>query len=85
MEEPTMKSTERKILLNEIKRLEDALAHEREENRILKQNAGHIDNYKAEYEKLIAEAKAEIESAKEMKKYFEKQKKELLDDLLKLQ
>ena len=74
-----MKSTERKILLNEIKRLEDALAHEREENRILKQNAGHIDNYKAEYEKLIAEAKAE------MKKYFEKQKKELLDDLLKLQ
>ncbi len=80
-----MKSTERKILLNEIKRLEDALAHEREENRILKQNAGHIDNYKAEYEKLIAEAKAEIESAKEMKKYFEKQKKELLDDLLKLQ
>ena len=64
MEEPTMKSTERKILLNEIKRLEDALAHEREENRILKQNAGHIDNYKAEYEKLIAEAKAEIESAK---------------------
>ena len=85
MEEPTMKSTERKILLNEIKRLEDALAHEREENRILKQNAGHIDNYKAEYEKLIAEAKAEIESSKEMKKYFEKQKKELLDDLLKLQ
>lgn len=85
MEEPTMKSTERKILLNEIKRLEDALAHEREENRILKQNAGHIDNYKAEYEKLIAEAKAEIESAKEMKKYFEKQKKELLDDILKLQ
>ena len=80
-----MKSTERKILLNEIKRLEDALAHEREENRILKQNAGHIDNYKAEYEKLIAEAKAEIESAKEMKKYFEKQKKELLDYLLKLQ
>lgn len=80
-----MKSTERKILLNEIKRLEDALAHEREENRILKQNAGHIDNYKAEYEKLIAEAKAEIESAKEMKKYFEKQKKELLDDILKLQ
>ena len=85
MEEPTMKSTERKILLNEIKRLEDALAYEKEENRILKQNAGHIDNYKAEYEKLIAEAKAEIESAKEMKKYFEKQKKELLDDLLKLQ
>ena len=80
-----MKSTERKILLNEIKRLEDALAQEREENRILKQNAEHIENYKTEYEKLIAEAKAEIESAKEMKEYFEKQKKELLDDLLKLQ
>lgn len=85
MEEPTLKSTERKILLNEIKRLEDALAHEREENRILKTKVSDIENYKTEYEKLIAEAKAEIESAREMKEYFEKQKKELLDDLLKLQ
>lgn len=80
-----MKSTERKVFLNEIKRLEDALAREREENRILKTKVSDIENYKTEYEKLIAEAKAEIESAREMKEYFEKQKKELLDDLLKLQ
>lgn len=85
MEESTLKSIERKIFLNEIKRLEDALTHEKEENRILKTKISDIENYKTEYEKLIAEAKAEIESAKEMKKYFEKQKKELLDDLLKLQ
>lgn len=80
-----MKSSERNILLNEIKRLEDALAQEREENRLLKQNTEAIEIYKAEYEKLIAEAKEEIRSAKEMKAYFEKQKQELLDDILKLQ
>ena len=80
-----MNSTERQILLSEIKRLEDALAHEREENRILKERVDSINTYKAEYEKLIAEAKAEIESAKEMKKYFGKLKDDLAKELSELQ
>ena len=84
MEEPTMKSSERNILLNEIKRLEDALAQEREENRILKEHVNSIDSYKDEYEKLIAEVKEELQSAKEMKEYFGKLKQELLKDVEKL-
>ena len=79
-----MKSSERNILLNEIKRLEDALAQEREENRILKEHVNSIDSYKDEYEKLIAEVKEELQSAKEMKEYFGKLKQELLKDVEKL-
>lgn len=84
MEEPTMNSSERNILLNEIKRLEDALAQEREENRILKERVNSIDSYKDEYEKLIAEVKEELQTAKEMKEYFGKLKQELLNDIEKL-
>lgn len=84
MEEPTMNSSERNILLNEIKRLEDALAQEREENRILKERVNSIDSYKDEYEKLIAEVKEELQAAKEMKEYFGKLKQELLNDIEKL-
>lgn len=79
-----MNSSERNILLNEIKRLEDALAREQEKNRILKQNEEHISDYKAEYEKLIAEVKEELQAAKEMKEYFGKLKQELLNDIEKL-
>lgn len=79
-----MNSSERNILLNEIKRLEDALAQEREENRILKERVNSIDSYKDEYEKLIAEVKEELQSAKEMKEYFGKLKQELLKDVEKL-
>ena len=76
-----MKSTERNVFLNEIKRLEDALAWEQEKNRILKQNEEHISDYKAEYEKLIAEVKEELQAAKEMKEYFEKLKNGLEKEL----
>lgn len=80
-----MKSTERNVFLNEIKRLEDALAREREENRILRQNEERISGYKAEYEKLIAEVKEELHVAKEMKEYFEKLKNGLKKELSELQ
>ena len=43
MEEPIMNSSERNILLKEIKRLEDALTQEREENRILKERINSIN------------------------------------------
>lgn len=76
-----MKSSEKNILLNEIKRLEDALAQEREENRILKERVNSIDSYKDEYEKLIAEVKEELQAAKEMKEYFGKLKDDLAKEL----
>lgn len=76
-----MKTSERNILLKEIKRLEDALAQEREENRILKERVNSIDTYKDEYEKLIAEAREEIKAAKEMKEYFGKLKDDLAKEL----
>lgn len=84
MEEPIMNSSERNILLKEIKRLEDALTQEREENRILKERINSINTYKDEYEKLIAEVKEELQAAKEMKEYFGKLKQELLNDIEKL-
>ena len=76
-----MNSSERKLLLNEIKRLEDALVQEREENRILKQNTEHINSCKDEYEKLIADAREEVKAAKEMKEYFGKLKDDLAKEL----
>lgn len=79
-----MNSSERNILLKEIKRLEDALTQEREENRILKERINSINTYKDEYEKLIAEVKEELQAAKEMKEYFGKLKQELLNDIEKL-
>ena len=80
-----MKSTERKVFLNEIKRLEDALAREREENRILKERLDGIGSYQSEYEKLIAEVKEELLAAKEMKGYFGKLKNGLEKELSELQ
>ena len=62
-----MKSSERKVLLNQIKRLEGELAHEKEENRILKQHVNNIENYRLEYEKLIAEVKEELQAVKSLK------------------
>ena len=79
-----MNSSERNILIKEIKRLEDALTQEREENRILKERINSINTYKDEYEKLIAEVKEELQAAKEMKEYFGKLKQELLNDIEKL-
>ena len=80
-----MKSSERKVLLNQINRLEDELAREKEENRILKQHVNNIENYRLEYEKLIAEVKEELQAVKDMKEYFGKLKDGFAEEISGLQ
>lgn len=80
-----MKSSERKVLLNQINRLEDELAREKEENRILKQHVNNIENYRLEYEKLIAEVKEELQAVKDMKEYFAKLKDGFAEEISGLQ
>lgn len=76
---------ERKSLLQKIAKLEHELKCERDKNNILQAHASRMEKYQSEYENLIAEAKAEIKSAKEIKTYFERLGNRLEADLEKLQ